>query len=219
MFFPQFLSFRTSGAASHTMRERWQETLLEHTGRPRWSSHHGFSMCVIQDLVQGHHSSAQPMATTPRWQALSELPCCGSQASGHMGERCRPLLLKAFSGQTACCLSLNVSGFVPAPLLPWVNWAVPFFLSPRQPKLHFHRWSVPQCQWAGGVTRWPSTFWNWFRTVSFFKGSFGEVAAANWSHGAPSSLLVLNGQQHLINFVLISVGHSWLEKGDFCLSH
>lgn len=135
------------------------------------------------------------------------------------GKRCRPLLLKAFSGQTACCLSLNVSGFVPAPLLPWVNWAVPFFLSPRQPKLHFHRWSVPQCQWAGGVTRWPSTFWNWFHTVSFFKGSFGEVAAANWSRGGPSSLLVLNGQQHLINFVLISVGHSWLEKGNFCLSH
>lgn len=96
MFFPQFLSFRTSGAASHTMRERWQETLLEHTGRPWWSSHHGFSMCVIQDLVQGHHSSAQPMATTPRWQALSELPCCGSQASGHMGEKVQTTAPESF---------------------------------------------------------------------------------------------------------------------------
>lgn len=38
MFFPQFLSFKSSGAASHTVIAWWQETLSEHRARP-WLFH------------------------------------------------------------------------------------------------------------------------------------------------------------------------------------
>lgn len=169
----------------HTVIHDGKETLSEHRARPWWSSPHGFSTCAVQELV--------PSPWTSSRLCLS-FPCCGSQASGHIGERCRPLLLRAFSGLAACFLSLNISGFVPSPLLPWVDWAVAFCLSPFQPKPHFHRWFPPQGQWAGCVICWPSTFWNWFCTMSLFQGSFGEVVAANWSCGGPSSLLVLNGQ-------------------------
>lgn len=91
--------------------------------------------------------------------------CCGSQASVHMGKRCRSLLLEAFSGQADCCLSLNISGFVPSHLLPWVNWALSQSL-------------VAQAPFPQGVSTPVSMvrcdllaqqFWNWFCPVSFFK--------------------------------------------------
>lgn len=98
-------------------------------------------MSVVQEPVWGHHTSAQPMATTPGWQTSVEPPCYRSQVSGHAGERHRPLLLKAISGQTACSYIFQVLCMLCSCLV--VSWAVPFFLSPLKPKPPFLMWSVP----------------------------------------------------------------------------
>lgn len=60
-----------------------------------------------------------------------------------------------------------------------VTWAVCFFLGPLQPKPHFCVVCAQYCQWAGGKTCWPSTFWGLFLTELLFRSSFEEVAAAN----------------------------------------
>lgn len=83
---------------------------------------------------------------------------------------------------------------------------------PHFPNYSVHT-SVKRLHWLSAPARL-----GWFLTESLYELFWGKLLLLiNLAEG--HSFMALNDQLHLITSVLISVGHSCLRKGNFCLTH